>query len=137
MNEVERIQRAARLLRRNILTMVGVGQKGHFGGSCSSADVVATLYFSRMRHDPKNPHWAGRDRFLLSKGHAALVQYAVGGLASLISYVFRGSGLPMECIGVKDDYGQSAENFQLLLEEYELIPRHIAAAVRKVATENA
>jgi transketolase len=63
-------------MRLHILAMVGVGQKGHLGGSCSIADVVATLYFSRLRHDPKNPQWAQRDRFLLSKGHAALVQYA-------------------------------------------------------------
>jgi transketolase len=40
------------------------------------ADVVTALYFSKMRHDPKNPSWEERDRFLLSKGHAALVQYA-------------------------------------------------------------
>lgn len=76
MDEVTKIERAARRLRQHILTMVGPGQKGHFGGSCSIADVVAALYFSRMRHDPGNPRWAGRDRFLLSKGHAALVQYA-------------------------------------------------------------
>lgn len=76
MDDVQKIQRAATTMRQHILRMVGVGQKGHLGGSCSIADVVATLYFSRMKHDPKNPHWDGRDRFLLSKGHAALVQYA-------------------------------------------------------------
>lgn len=75
-DEVQRIDRAARIMRQHILRMVGVGQKGHLGGSCSIADVVACLYFSRLKHDPKNPHWPGRDRFLLSKGHAALVQYA-------------------------------------------------------------
>jgi transketolase len=56
--------------------MVGPNQKGHFGGSLSIADVVAALFFSKMRHDPKNPAWPDRDRFLLSKGHVALVQYA-------------------------------------------------------------
>jgi transketolase len=56
--------------------MVGVGQRGHLGGSCSIADVVTALYFHKMRHDPANPSWPDRDRFLLSKGHAALVQYA-------------------------------------------------------------
>ena len=59
-----------------ILAMVGIGQKGHLGGSCSIADVVASLDFLRLKHDPKNPQWEGRDRFLLSKGLAALVQYA-------------------------------------------------------------
>jgi transketolase len=57
----------------------------------------------------------------------------IGGLASLIGYVFRGSGLPMECIGVKDEYGQSAQSFQMLLEEYGMTPRHIANTVRQVA----
>jgi transketolase len=76
MDEVVAVERAARALRRHILTMVGIGQKGHLGGSCSSADIVACLYFSRMKHDPKNPQWEGRDRFLLSKGHSALAQYA-------------------------------------------------------------
>jgi transketolase len=56
--------------------MVGVGQKGHLGGSCSLAEIVAVLYFHKMRHDPHNPQWTERDRFLLSKGHAALIQYA-------------------------------------------------------------
>lgn len=60
----------------------------------------------------------------------------IGGLASLISYVFRGAGMPMECIGVKDEYGQSAESFGVLLEEYELTPQHIAKAVRTVAKEH-
>jgi transketolase len=46
------------------------------GGSLSIADVVAALYFSRMRHDPKNPAWPDRDRFLMSKGHATLAHYA-------------------------------------------------------------
>jgi transketolase len=76
MDDVVKIERAAKVLRNHIVRMVGVGQKGHLGGSCSIADVVACLYFARMKHDPKNPQWEGRDRFLLSKGHAALVQYA-------------------------------------------------------------
>jgi transketolase len=74
--DVESLERTARRLRLHIVHMMGVGQKGHLGGSCSMAEVVTALYFSKMRHDPANPTWEGRDRFLLSKGHAALVQYA-------------------------------------------------------------
>jgi transketolase len=70
------LERKARAIRLDIVHMVGVGQRGHLGGSCSIADVVTALYFSKMRHDPTNPLWPDRDRFLLSKGHAALVQYA-------------------------------------------------------------
>lgn len=70
------LERKTRALRLDIIKMIGVGQKGHLGGSCSLAEIVAVLYFYKMKHDPKNPHWEDRDRFLLSKGHAALVQYA-------------------------------------------------------------
>ena len=46
------------------------------GGSLSAADIVTALYFSKMRHDPEDPKWSERDRFILSKGHAAPVLYA-------------------------------------------------------------
>lgn len=76
----------------------------------------------------------------LAKGMKGIVtaeeHSLVGGLASVISYAFRGSGLPMECIGVNDEYGQSAQSFQVLLEEYGLTPQHIANAVRKVANQS-
>lgn len=74
--DIRRLERIARTIRLDIVRMVGVGQRGHLGGSCSIADVVTALYFSKMRHDPARPSWPDRDRFLLSKGHAALVQYA-------------------------------------------------------------
>jgi len=70
------LEKKARALRLDIIKMIGVGQKGHLGGSCSLAEIVAALYFYKMKHDPKNPQWEDRDRFLLSKGHAALIQYA-------------------------------------------------------------
>lgn len=63
-------------IRKDIVTMIGVGKAGHLGGSCSLADIVTVLYFHKMRHDPKNPDMRDRDRFILSKGHAAIVQYA-------------------------------------------------------------
>jgi len=74
--DIRELERIARLLRIHIVQMVGINQKGHIGGSCSAADFTTALYFSKMRHDPKNPQWPDRDRFLLSKGHSALVQYA-------------------------------------------------------------
>jgi transketolase len=66
----------ARKLRLNVVRMIGPDTAGHFGGSCSLAEIVAVLYFDCMRHNPADPSWPGRDRFLLSKGHAALIQYA-------------------------------------------------------------
>lgn len=74
--DIRELSRKADTLRLDVVRMVGVGKAGHIGGSCSVADVAAALYFYKMRHDPKNPKWAQRDRFLLSKGHAALIQYA-------------------------------------------------------------
>jgi transketolase len=74
--DIKQLERIASRIRLDIIQMVGVGQRGHLGGSCSIADVVTALYFFKMRHDPANPTWPDRDRFLLSKGHAALVQYA-------------------------------------------------------------
>lgn len=56
--------------------MIYEAQSGHLGGSLSAADLVAALYFSEMKVDPKNPKWPDRDRFVLSKGHACPIQYA-------------------------------------------------------------
>ncbi len=75
-SDIQELERIARAIRLDIVHMVGIGQRGHLGGSCSIADIVAALYFYKMRHNPANPSWPDRDRFLLSKGHAALVQYA-------------------------------------------------------------
>lgn len=74
---VGKIQRLAVHIRRDIVKMIGgEGHVGHLGGSCSSADLVAALYGFQMRYDPKNPQWEGRDKFIYSKGHAAIAQYA-------------------------------------------------------------
>lgn len=64
-------------MRRDIVEMIGLAGSGHPGGSLSAADIVATLYFGGiLRHDPARPDWPDRDRFVLSKGHAAPVLYA-------------------------------------------------------------
>lgn len=70
------LQEKARILRRDVIISIGVGVAGHIGGSNSAADIVTALYFYKMKHDPKNPKWKDRDRFLLSKGHVAILQYA-------------------------------------------------------------
>lgn len=74
--EKQALAERAREIRKDIVTMIGVGKAGHLGGSCSLADIVSVLYFHKMKHDPKNPDMCDRDRFILSKGHAAIVQYA-------------------------------------------------------------
>lgn len=67
----------ARQIRREILLMVHAGQSGHPGGSLGVTDLVTALYYGAMRHDPKNPQWQERDRFIISKGHCSPVIYAV------------------------------------------------------------
>jgi len=66
-----------RNLRTTVLRMVAEAGSGHMGASLSAIDILAVLYFLKMRHNPKNPAWAERDRFILSKGHAAPALYAV------------------------------------------------------------
>ncbi len=66
----------ANTIRKNIVKMVTEAKSGHPGGSLSAADIMTVLYFGTMKIDPKNPHWADRDRFVLCKGHAAPVLYA-------------------------------------------------------------
>ena len=74
--KVKELEKTAKRLRYDIVMMIGAGKPGHLGGSCSIADIVAVLYFHKMRHNPKEPKWPDRDRLILSKGHAALAQYA-------------------------------------------------------------
>ena len=64
-------------LRRDILEMVTAAGSGHPGGSLSCVEILTTLFFHKLRYDPQNPSWEERDRFILSKGHAAPALYAV------------------------------------------------------------
>jgi len=73
---VKRLRSMAMQLRADVVEMIGVGKAGHLGGSVSLGEIVATLYFHQMRLDPKRITDPNRDRFLLSKGHAVLIQYA-------------------------------------------------------------
>ncbi len=66
----------AKKLRRHVITMTATAGSGHPGGSLSAADIITALYFKVLRHDPRNPQWSDRDRFILSKGHAAPILYA-------------------------------------------------------------
>ncbi len=56
--------------------MVAGAKSGHPGGALGLADIFAVLYFSILTHDPANPHWEGRDRFVLSNGHVCAIRYA-------------------------------------------------------------
>jgi len=73
---IEELQEIAKRIRREIVRMIGAAGSGHPGGSLSAVEMVVELFFNHMRIDPHNPKWPDRDRFILSKGHAAPVLYA-------------------------------------------------------------
>ena len=74
--EFKQLEDMARQIRIDVINEVAAAGSGHPGGSLSAADIVTALYFSVMNIDPKDPLMKDRDKLILSKGHAAPVQYA-------------------------------------------------------------
>ncbi|MBS5939197.1 transketolase [Clostridium sp.] len=74
---VEELKSIAKTIRKDIVSMLTESCSGHPGGSLSAADILTTLYFGEMNINPENPKDENRDRFVLSKGHAAPVLYSV------------------------------------------------------------
>lgn len=72
-----KLTQISKQVRKNVIESIGIGVAGHIGGSFSSADMVTALYFYKMRYDIQNLKKKERDRFLLSKGHVAILQYSV------------------------------------------------------------
>ena len=73
---VAELSELAKDLRRTVVEMIHRAGSGHPGGSLSPTEIVAVLYFHQLRIDPDRPEWPNRDRFILSKGHAAPLLYA-------------------------------------------------------------
>ena len=76
MKDISFLKEKAKEIRRSIVSMIAEAKSGHPGGSLSATDILTALYFSEMNIDPANPKMEGRDRFVLSKGHAAPAIYA-------------------------------------------------------------
>ena len=74
-DKIANLEETARNLRVSIVRTLHKSQSCHTGGSLSAIDMITALYFHKMRHNPENPQWKERDRFVLSKGHAAPAQY--------------------------------------------------------------
>ncbi|MGA2112841.1 MAG: transketolase [Anaerolineales bacterium] len=74
--KIAELEEIARQLRVDSLRLVTRRGAGHPGGALSAAEIMAVLYFHTLRIDPENPAWDGRDRFILSKGHASALLYA-------------------------------------------------------------
>jgi len=75
--DLHTLKLTANTLRREIIEMIAEAKSGHPGGSLSAVEIITALYFGGvLKHDPQKPDWPERDRFILSKGHAAPVLYA-------------------------------------------------------------
>jgi transketolase len=72
----EKLRQKAKRIRTGVIEALGLGKPGHLGGSMSAADMVTVLYYYKMNIDPKNIAKSDRDRFIMSKGHSVLAQYA-------------------------------------------------------------
>jgi transketolase len=75
--DIDELKERATSIRKHVINMIFEAGTGHPGGSLSCVDIIAVLYFSIMSHNPLEPKWVERDRFVLSKGHAAPALYAV------------------------------------------------------------
>ena len=76
-SKIRELEAKAKQIRRLIVQMIAKAGSGHPGGSLSSTDLVTALFFSVLRHNPKEPLWPDRDRFHMSKGHCCPLWYAV------------------------------------------------------------
>ena len=74
---IAELKRIANRLRIDIVKMIGAAGNGHPGGSLSEVELLIGLYLRVLRHNPRNPEWPDRDRFVLSKGHGCPALYAV------------------------------------------------------------
>jgi len=75
--EIDQLKRKAEKIRYDIVDMIAEAGSGHPGGSLSATDIGAVLFFNEMKYDPQNPEWKDRDKFILSKGHAAPLLYTL------------------------------------------------------------
>ncbi len=73
---IRQLEEKAKNIRKHIVEMIYLAGSGHPGGSLSCVDILTSLYFNIMKHKPLEPKWVDRDRFILSKGHAAPALYA-------------------------------------------------------------
>jgi transketolase len=135
-----RLEEIARGLRISILRMIHRSQSGHPGGSLSCLDILVCLYFAEMRHYPFEPQWPGRDRFVLSKGHAAPALYAVlhrcgyisqADLDSLreLSSILQGHPDSRRCPGVEASTGSLGQGLSVA-HGMALVLRHLPDAPR-------
>ncbi|MFA5339973.1 MAG: transketolase [Candidatus Omnitrophota bacterium] len=77
MPDIKDLKEKARKLRIDILETIAGAGSGHPGGSLSCVEILVGLYYYKLRHKPCDPAWDGRDRFIMSKGHASAALYSI------------------------------------------------------------
>lgn len=75
-SDLKKLRLIANTIRKDVIEMLEEAKSGHSAGSIGLADIFTALYFNVLYHDPKNPEWEDRDRFILSNGHVCPVLYA-------------------------------------------------------------
>src|SRR4026208_938851 len=76
-SNIAELNAIAKQVRRDVIEMITAAKSGHPGGSLSATEILVTLFYDVMKHDPANPKWKDRDRIILSKGHACPALYSV------------------------------------------------------------
>jgi transketolase len=76
LKDAQELKQIAAQLRIDVVSMLLEAGSGHSGGSLSAVEIMSVLYFHEMNHDPADPQWPERDRFILSKGHVCPILYA-------------------------------------------------------------
>ena len=84
--KIEALQQRAKQMRRYVIEVLGGSTGGHYGGALSAADLLSVLYFDTMRYKVDTPRWPDRDRFILSKGHVAVVYCSALSMAGFFPY---------------------------------------------------
>ena len=75
--DIESLEERAKVIRRHVVRMIAKAGTGHPGSSLSTVDLLVALFYSKLRHNPQQPAWPDRDRFVMSKGHGCPALYAV------------------------------------------------------------
>ncbi|HHT9137146.1 MAG TPA: transketolase [Candidatus Wunengus sp. YC60] len=75
--DIKSLEERAMVIRRHVVRMLAKAGSGHPGSSLSTVDLLVALFYNKLRHNPQQPAWPDRDRFVLSKGHACPALYAV------------------------------------------------------------
>jgi len=75
--DIKSLEEHAKVIRRHVVRMIAKAGTGHPGSSLSTVDLLVALFYSKLRHNPQQPAWPDRDRFVMSKGHGCPALYAV------------------------------------------------------------